>query len=88
MKKLLCVIGTRPQVIKHMPFQKLMSEHYELLNLHTGQHYDHEMKDTFVKHIKLDSELHLASTDRKSRMLEMTNCISKYIGGTEGCEQS
>lgn len=83
MRKLLCVIGTRPQAIKHIPFQEVMSRHYELLNLHTGQHYDQEMKEAFVKHIKLDSELQLDSTDRKSRMVEMTESISNYIDKTK-----
>ncbi len=82
MKKLLCVIGTRPQVIKHMPFQKEMEDHYDIINLHTGQHYDHEMKAIFVKDIKLDNELELSSTDRKGRILEMANSISKYIDDT------
>ena len=56
-----------------------MSEHYEILNIHTGQHYDPEMKEVFIKGLKLDSELQLISTDRKSRMLEMTQNISEYI---------
>ena len=83
MRKLLCVIGTRPQAIKHRPFQKVMSKHYELLNLHTGQHYDVEMKEAFIKDIRLDSEMQLTSTDRQGRMLEMTECISKYIVKTQ-----
>ena len=56
-----------------------MSKHYELFNIHTGQHYDPEMKKVFVKGLRLDSELQLISTDRKSRMLEMTQSISEYI---------
>lgn len=79
MKKILSVIGTRPQVIKHIPFQKAMSGYYKLVNIHTGQHYDHEMKGVFVDSLVLDHELTLLSTDRESRMLEMVDSISKHI---------
>lgn len=62
-----------------MPFQLVMQDQYELINLHTGQHYDTEMKEAFVKEIKLDVELSLLATDREKRMQEMTCSISNYI---------
>lgn len=79
MRKLLCVIGTRPQAVKHWPFVQEMANHYKLINLHTGQHYDSEMKEAFLSNINLDVELELLATQREKRLSEMLVGISKCI---------
>lgn len=40
------------------------------------------MKEAFIKDIKLDCELELSTTDRRSRSLEMKQKISEYIDST------
>lgn len=47
MKKLIAVIGARPQFIKHFPFEVQAKKEFELLTIHTGQHYDNNMSQVF-----------------------------------------
>jgi UDP-GlcNAc3NAcA epimerase len=47
MRKLLAIIGARPQFIKHYPFEQAAQRHFELLTIHTGQHYDQNMSQVF-----------------------------------------
>jgi UDP-N-acetylglucosamine 2-epimerase (non-hydrolysing) len=55
-KKILTVIGTRPNYIKVTQFEKEFSKHpdqFEYRLLHTGQHYDRNMRDVFFEQLKL-----------------------------------
>ena len=56
MKKILCVIGTRPNYIKVTQFEKAFAVYgnaFEFRMLHTGQHYDAKMKDVFFEQLGL-----------------------------------
>ena len=57
MKKILSVIGARPQFIKHAPLQLELQKYFNALTIHTGQHYDKNMSDVFFK------ELHIPHPD-------------------------
>ncbi|MBX7139509.1 MAG: UDP-N-acetylglucosamine 2-epimerase (non-hydrolyzing) [Chitinophagales bacterium] len=55
-KKILTVIGTRPNYIKVTQFEKEFSKYpdqFEYRLLHTGQHYDRNMRDIFFEQLKL-----------------------------------
>ena len=55
-KKILTVIGTRPNYIKVTQFEKEFSkhpDHFEHRLLHTGQHFDKVMKDIFFEQLQL-----------------------------------
>lgn len=47
MKKILAVIGARPQFIKHAPMDLALKNKAELITVHTGQHYDENMSAIF-----------------------------------------
>ncbi len=47
MKKILAIIGARPQFIKHAPIEIAFKGKAELVSIHTGQHYDHNMSQIF-----------------------------------------
>lgn len=50
------VVGTRPEIIKMQPIIKKIIEYrndLELIFIHTGQHYDENMSDIFIKELKL-----------------------------------
>lgn len=47
MLKILAVVGARPQFIKHFPVEKVLSEKFEVITLHTGQHYNENMSQVF-----------------------------------------
>lgn len=56
-KKILTVIGTRPNYIKVTQFEKEFSKYpdqFEYRLLHTGQHYDRNMRDIFFEQLKLN----------------------------------
>lgn len=55
MKKILTVIGARPQFIKAAPLSKAISEAsgLEEILLHTGQHFDEKMSDIFFTEMKI-----------------------------------
>src|ERR1700753_3823908 len=55
-KRVLAVIGTRPNYIKITQFEKEFAkypEQFEYKLLHTGQHYDRAMADVFFEQLKL-----------------------------------
>lgn len=53
MKKIISVIGARPQFIKHEPLKKCLSDDFNVITVHTGQHYDNNMSDVFFKEMNI-----------------------------------
>lgn len=62
MKKVLTVVGTRPNFIKITQFHKAFGSHPEIEHklLHTGQHFDKNMSDVFFDELKIpEPDFHL-----------------------------
>lgn len=53
-KKIISVIGARPQFIKHAPVELELRKEFELITVHTGQHYDHKMSRIFFDELKIN----------------------------------
>lgn len=57
LKKLLIIVGTRPNFVKVTQFKKTIAEQFsssfELKILHTGQHYDQQMSQVFFQQFDL-----------------------------------
>lgn len=52
--KIAIVLGTRPEIIKMVSvIDEIISRNHELILIHTGQHYDHEMSDQFFEELEL-----------------------------------
>lgn len=53
-KKIVAIVGARPQFIKHAPIELAFKETFNLITIHTGQHYDKNMSEVFFDELKLD----------------------------------
>lgn len=51
MNKIVVVIGARPQFIKHAPVEIVLKNAFQVVSVHTGQHYDTNMSDVFFKEL-------------------------------------
>jgi UDP-N-acetylglucosamine 2-epimerase (non-hydrolysing) len=66
-RRVLLVIGTRPNFMKMAPVAaelRLRSDEFEMVLVHTGQHYDHAMSDVFLEELDVptpDYELRVGS---------------------------
>jgi UDP-GlcNAc3NAcA epimerase len=53
MKKIISIVGARPQFIKHAPMQLQLQKHFNALTVHTGQHYDDNMSKVFFDELRM-----------------------------------
>lgn len=60
-KKIMQVVGARPQFIKSAPFELAIKDHslFNLETIHTGQHYDDNMSAIFYEQLGLNTPLHM-----------------------------
>lgn len=64
MRKIVSIIGARPQFIKHSPLHDRLSEYFKDTVIHTGQHYDDNMSEIFFREMNIekpDYNLHIGS---------------------------
>lgn len=83
MKKILTIVGTRPNIIKITRFgqeyQKYMHLEYRLL--HTGQHYSQNMSDVFFDELQLKQPDFVLKTDT-------TTVVAQLVHIMQGIEQA
>ncbi len=51
--KICTIIGSRPQYIKHAVLTEYLRKHHEEILIDTGQHYDRNMSDVFLKDLHI-----------------------------------
>jgi UDP-N-acetylglucosamine 2-epimerase (non-hydrolysing) len=86
MKKILLVVGTRPNFIKITQFKKLALSHpsLDIKIVHTGQHYEKNLSEVFFNQFNLQPDFFLSipSTTPNSQianiMLELEKVVNHY----------
>ncbi len=84
MKRLLIVVGTRPNFIKVTQFKKVnaqMGSPFDIKLVHTGQHYDDKMADVFFRQFELEPDyfLNIPAASANTQMAEIMLRIEKTI---------
>jgi len=77
-KRILIVIGTRPEIIKNAPLiREIIKRKHELWIIHTGQHYDYDMSESFFKILKLPVPNFNLETGSASDSVQLAIMIKK-----------
>ena len=83
MKKILIVVGTRPNFIKITQFKKVAEKYpgIEVKIVHTGQHHSENMADIFFKQFKLvpDYYLNITSSSPLKQIADIIWKLEDYI---------
>jgi UDP-GlcNAc3NAcA epimerase len=82
MKKIIAIIGARPQFIKHYPFERVAKQFFNLKTIHTGQHYDQNMSQVFFDELgmqKPDFMLEVGSSSHGVQTGKMMIEIEKIV---------
>ncbi|WP_158056479.1 non-hydrolyzing UDP-N-acetylglucosamine 2-epimerase [Halorussus halophilus] len=81
-KKILTVVGARPQFIKAAPVSREVRKRHEEVLVHTGQHYDEEMSDVFFEELGIpepDHNLGVGSDDHGAQTARMLVGLEELI---------
>jgi len=73
MKKIVIIIGARPNFMKAFPVYEALKNDFELTLIHTGQHFDAKMSDVFFNQLKFPKpDIHL-SLEKKTKAGDYDN---------------
>lgn len=83
MKKIIAIIGARPQFIKHAPLEMALRKYFQTITIHTGQHYDAQMSHVFFTELGMSPPQYLLQVGSHQHgkqtglmMIEIENIIS------------
>src|SRR3989304_2412045 len=82
MKKVMFILGTRPNYMKAYPLYKELQNKYQLILVHTGQHYDNNMFQIFFDEFSLpkpDIQINLNNKDPLLQLGEIITELSKIV---------
>jgi UDP-GlcNAc3NAcA epimerase len=79
MKKIISIVGARPQFIKHAPMQLELQKHFDAKTIHTGQHYDENMSAIFFDELKMAKPDFLFDIGGSKPQGEQTGLMMKEI---------
>ena len=77
MKKVMVIVGTRPEIIKLSEIIKKMEKFFEVVFVHTGQNYDYNLNEVFFKDLKLRKPDYYLDSPGKNLGETMGNVITR-----------
>ena len=82
--KIATIVGARPQFIKCAPVSREIRKHFNEILIHTGQHYDYNMSQSFFDELNLpepDYNLGIGSDNHGAQtgkiLFELENVLLK-----------
>lgn len=83
MKKIVCITGTRPQLIKHAVLSKALHKQFCIESLNSGQHYNYELYGLLKKELLPELEFHEMEVEHTQspaiRLGEMIQKIAAFL---------
>ena len=79
---LVSVVGTRPQFVKAAPLSRALRTRYREVLVHTGQHYDPGLSDTFFRELGIpepDRNLAIGSCSHGTQVARMRVAIREVL---------
>lgn len=72
LKKIVSIIGARPQFIKHAAMHLQLVKRFETITIHTGQHYDDNMSRVFFDELNIDKPNYIFNLGNSIKQGEQT----------------
>lgn len=82
MKKIVTIVGARPQFVKVAPVSRVLRESYQEILVNTGQHYDYKMAGIFFDELNIpkpDYDLGIGSASHGKQTGDMLANIEKVL---------
>jgi len=85
MKKIISIVGTRPQFLKLAILSKIIKKETNIIHkvIHTGQHFDSDMSDNIFKILNITNPDYILKLDKNksniNKFTEMMNEIEKIL---------
>ena len=86
MKKIVTIIGARPQIIKAAALSRAIKKHFQKqiieIIVHTGQHYDANMSEVFFEELSIprpDYNLNVGSGKHGEQTAKMIQGIEEIL---------
>ena len=76
MKKIMTIVGTRPEIIKMSRVIYEFDKHTDHILVHTGQNYDYELNEVFFKELDIRKPDYFLNAARKNVAETIGNVIS------------
>lgn len=79
MKRIVIIVGARPNFIKVTQFKRCFSAFADPIIVHTGQHYDHEMSKIFFQQFGMEPDhyLKLSAKNQLDQIAEIVVALQK-----------